>query len=441
MEKLEETKSFCPICLDIVKSEVAEKNGKVYLEIFCPKHGKFENLHKWDDSKYYKIMSGLANDNIKRYPTGLLIDTNYDCNQHCHFCFAEANERKEKKPATYEILEKTKNFKGIYIFLSGGEPTLRNDLLLIIKKLKKKGFRVILATNGKKLIDLHYVRRLKKVGLDIVQLQFDTLDDSQYEIIRGERLTQLRFRVINNLKKIRIAVYLWISLIKGINDNQIGRIISFAAQNSSIIKTIFFVPVWLEGRVKEHNAINAREIIEIIEKEYKMDQDSFIEYAKFDYYLSSLYQVLTKMPFFRYQPCTVGYQFLYIDKSAVPLSKIVNLKKINYYLEKTSFILKQRNTAKKLIWFCKVIPIIFLKDFIINKKLLPFTLMLLRTLFLSIFFKSHPIIKGCYSLQIRIESIFDRYDTDFNMLKHCNLYAYHQNEFIPFCQREIIRKK
>lgn len=112
-------RSFCPECLDIVESNIIDKNGKIYLDICCPKHGKSENLHKWEDQKYYEAMNNPETEDIRRYPTGLLIDTNFDCNQDCNFCYAQANERKEEPPSVSEILSKADAFRGIHVMLAG----------------------------------------------------------------------------------------------------------------------------------------------------------------------------------------------------------------------------------------------------------------------------------------------------------------------------------
>lgn len=439
--KLKNNKSFCPVCLDIVESNVIERNGSIYLDIYCPKHGKFENLHKWDDPKYYEAMNRLETEDIDRYPTGLLIDTNFDCNQNCNFCYAQANERKEANQTLSEIMKKVNGFRGIHIMLAGGEPTLREDLPVIIQELKKRKFIVTLATNGKKLVEKAYVNKLKDAGLDTVQLQFDTMDDSQYEFIRKEKLTDLKLKVVDNLKEVNISIYLWVPLIKGINDNQIKNIISFAAQNSSVIKIVFFVPMWLEGRIIEHNSITTKEIIKILQNEYNMNEDAFIDYAKFDFYTSLLYQRLTKRPFFKYQPCTVSYYFFYINKSIVPLSDILNLKKFNYFLEYSYQLFTQKVTLRRFNYFFRIFYHFFMQEVLLNKKVRPFIFVLLRTLFFHTLFRFPPMIKDNYSFQIRIEGLFDRYNSDFRMLKHCNLYVHFKDEFIPFCQREIARKK
>jgi hypothetical protein len=441
MIKLKNNKSFCPVCLDIVESDVVERNGRVYLDIYCPKHGKFENLHKWEVPIYYKTMERPDIEYIEKYPMGLLIETNFDCNQNCNFCYAQANERRETSPTLAEIIKKVNGFKGVHIMLAGGEPTLREDLPIIIRELKKRKFIVTLCTNGKKLVDKVYVKKLKDAGLDNVQLQFDTMDDSQYEFIRNERLTDLKLKVVNNLKEANILIYLFVPLIKGLNDNQVKNIVSFAAQNSSVIKIVFLMPMWLEGRTLEHNSITAEEIIQILQSEYNLQEDAFKDYAKFDFYTSLLYQRLTNKPFFKYQPCTVSYYFFYLRKSIIPLSEIIDLHKFNYFLECVCKLLAEKGALTKIYYFFRISLPFFIKEILLNKKIRPFIFALLRTLFSHILFDVPPMIKDNYSLQIRVERFFDRYNSDFRMLRQCNLYVFLKDELVPFCQGELARKK
>jgi len=77
--------------------------------------------------------------------------------------------------------------------LSGGEPTLRDDLPEIVGLARRTGFEFIqVNTNGVRLArDLPYLRRLKEAGLSCVYLQFDGLSDDVHRQIRGAELARL----------------------------------------------------------------------------------------------------------------------------------------------------------------------------------------------------------------------------------------------------------
>lgn len=231
---------------------------------------------------------------------------------------------------------------------------MREDLPEIILELKRRKFIITLASNGKKLVDKVYVKRLKIPVWINVQLQFDTLDDLQCELIRKERLTALKLQVIENLKEAGISVHLWVPLIKGINDNQIKAIVDFAARNTSVIKIVFLFRCGPEGRTAEHESLTAEEIIRVLQTECKLDEDAFMDYVRFDLYSSLFYQRLTNTPFLKYQTCTVSYYFFYLKNSLVPLSELIDIKQYNQFLESACRSLNGKKGFKKIYYLFRV---------------------------------------------------------------------------------------
>ena len=78
--------------------------------------------------------------------------------------------------------------------LSGGEPTVREDLEDILRLGKDLGFTFFqLNTNGIRLAEEPgYAEKLKKAGLSCVFLQFDGLKDSVYQVLRGRPLLEIK---------------------------------------------------------------------------------------------------------------------------------------------------------------------------------------------------------------------------------------------------------
>ena len=75
----------------------------------------------------------------------------------------------------------------IVIQLSGGEPTVREDLPEIIRLARSYGFGFVqINTNGLRLSeDPAYARQLREAGLSSVFLQFDGTRDEIYRKLRG----------------------------------------------------------------------------------------------------------------------------------------------------------------------------------------------------------------------------------------------------------------
>lgn len=129
------------------------------------------------------------------------------CNLQCPVCFATAGEGDEKDlsladiEAQYEMLLECGG--PFNIQLSGGEPTLREDLAEIIAVGRDKGFSFFqLNTNGLRIAEEKgYAEFLRDAGVSCVFLQFDGLRDSTYEILRGNLYWKLNWRQSNAVQK------------------------------------------------------------------------------------------------------------------------------------------------------------------------------------------------------------------------------------------------
>lgn len=308
-EILFKTESLCPICLKKVSAERVKIGDKVYLEKFCSEHGHFSCII-WDGAPYMedwvrdKIPTkpkkafteidkgcpfdcGLCNDHRQHTCTALL-EVTERCNLRCAFCFASSEKDNTKQDISLEKIKfwykRLLEAGGPYnIQLSGGEPTVREDLPDIIKMGKEMGFHFIqLNTNGIKLADEKYCEALKESGLDSVFLQFDGVNDKVYEKLRGKKLLDIKIKAIENCNKFNIGVVLVPTLVREINLDAIGEIINFAINNIPTVRGVHFQPVSYFGRILEmpdnNNRITIPEVIREIEKQTKgkLKKEQFI---------------------------------------------------------------------------------------------------------------------------------------------------------------------
>ncbi len=282
------TISLCPICLKRISAEVFEEDGKVIIEKECPEHGKFRDIY-WNDSEMYKrynkyeyIGGGLKNTNTEvkngcPFDCGLCpnhksttilanLDITNRCNLNCPICFANANRTKKVyEPSIEEIKQMMINLRNEdvpcpAIQFSGGEPTVRGDLPELIKMAKELGFvHTQVATNGIKLKTVSYIKKLKEAGLSTIYLQFDGLTEKPYLIARGKNLLPLKLKVIENCRKANFnSVVLVPTLVKGVNDDQMGDIIRFAAKNCDVVRNVNVQPVSFTGRIDENKRLEQR---------------------------------------------------------------------------------------------------------------------------------------------------------------------------------------
>ena len=269
------TTSVCPVCLrQIPAQRVAEDDG-IYMEKNCAEHGAFrvllwrgtrESYINWERQKqepaehycHTKVDKGcpydcgLCEDHLQQICC-VLLEVTQRCNLHCPVCFASAGGVSED-PLLSEIeswYEELLKAGGPFnIQLSGGEPTMRDDLADIIRLGKKKGFTYFqLNTKGLRIAeDLEYLQGLVEAGLKNVFLQFDGLTEQPYEILRGKPLLDVKKKAIENCRKAKVGLTLVPTVAPGVNDNQVGDILKYAMQNMPVVRGVHFQPVSYFGR-------------------------------------------------------------------------------------------------------------------------------------------------------------------------------------------------
>lgn len=248
---IRQTISFCPRCYAKVKAYVVEEEERIFLEKQCPYHGCFKLLLS-DHPAYYKKLHDIYFTLFKKSQKqrDYLLNVTSRCNLKCPICLANSNNRVLKDYPLESLKKFLKDKKGYKIGLMGAEPTLREDLPEIIRAIKISGNIPELHTNGIKIADIEYLKQLKNAGLREVHLQFDGFDDEIYLKIRGTRLLDIKFRALENIKKLGLSVDLKVTIVKGVNEDQMGKILEFASHNE-FIKEVFYIGCRALGRAKE----------------------------------------------------------------------------------------------------------------------------------------------------------------------------------------------
>lgn len=273
-EILHETESLCPVCLKRIPARYERIDGKAYMVKDCPEHGHFKVLF-WRDADMYAEWKnqGIHAPAIDRgkpeklgcpYDCGLcdehhsgtctsILEITYRCNMQCKICFADANAEhfdpdKEQIRAMFETALASNRFCSVQ--LSGGEPTVRDDLPELVRMGKEMGIvHLQVNSNGLRIAnDLDFLRRLKDAGLDLIYLQFDGMDDEIYQTIRGRDMLDIKLRAIENCEKVGMGVLLVPVVIPGVNLHKLGEIVEFAKRHVPTVKGIHFQPVSYFGR-------------------------------------------------------------------------------------------------------------------------------------------------------------------------------------------------
>jgi uncharacterized radical SAM superfamily Fe-S cluster-containing enzyme len=266
-----DTYSICPVCLKPLRAKRIHE-GTVRLERECPEHGKFSsviwhNLIDWDawtknatrpewETEERDIScarcAGLCEKHVSD-TCCTLIEVTSRCNLHCRFCFADGGRDGEDPPlaeVTRRIGALTRSGETL-LQLSGGEPTLRDDLPEIVAIAKRAGCKYVqLNTNGLRIAqEPAFLGRLADAGLSFVFLQFDGLRDDIHKTLRGKPLLLEKKRAISACAKHGLGVTLVPTIVPGVNADHIGKIVRFALNASPTVRGVHFQPVGYLGRI------------------------------------------------------------------------------------------------------------------------------------------------------------------------------------------------
>ncbi|MHA1732441.1 MAG: radical SAM protein [Promethearchaeota archaeon] len=206
--------------------------------------------------------------NHKSAPCICLIDLTNRCNLRCPVCFANSGVTGYQVEPTFEEIEKImKHFRAIrpvppvLLQLSGGEPTLRKDLPEIIKMGHDLGFTdVMLTTNGVKMAkSIEYCRELKAAGLDAVYLSYGGIEPETHKKMYGLDLTKVKRKVLENCRAAGISgVVIVPTIVKGVNDHEIGNLMDVCAEFNDITLGLLFQPVSICGRITFEELMDMR---------------------------------------------------------------------------------------------------------------------------------------------------------------------------------------
>ena len=408
------TSSICPVCGKILEATLFQKDGKVYMKKECHDHGKFCDLY-WSDSEMYLKAEKYAHDGIGlRNPMDLnlakdenvhivvdnrrvdmltctalaMVDLTNRCNMNCPICFANANQQGyiyepdlEAICKMLDALRAEEPIKCTAVQFSGGEPTIHPQFLEIIKAAKERKFsQVMVATNGiefSKRYDLF--KAASEAGLNTVYLSFDGVTDDVYLQARDRKMLNVKLRVIANCRKLKEetgrcpSIVLVPTLVRGVNDHQIGDIARFAFENADVVRGVNFQPVAFTGRITREEVSKGRFTLADLVTLFG-EQTGFT--TKDDWYsvpviapISNFASILlkqNKVTFTTHPHCGLGTYIFMDDKGkAVPIPRFVDIDKLSKGLNE--ICIKAEKARFKKIYVLKLLHI--LNDSTIEEKM------------------------------------------------------------------------
>ena len=301
------TKSVCPVCLRVLEAQKTVGEHGIYLNKTCPEHGAFSALI-WEGSiKEYFMWNGESSAidppvNGKEPQRGcpndcglcsahlrkgccMLLELTRRCNLECPVCYASAGKCGDDP--NIEDIERQYDFLMAHggpfnIQLSGGEPTLREDLPEIIWLGRQKGFTFFqLNTNGIRLAaEPDYAKSLKAAGLNTVFLQFDGMSDAVYEALRGRPLLREKLAAIESCAAAGLGIVLVPVIAPGVNEEEAGGILRIAMTRMPYVRGVHFQPLSYFGRCalkRAERPVTIPRMLRLIEKQ----TEGMMKYADF----------------------------------------------------------------------------------------------------------------------------------------------------------------
>ena len=359
------TQSLCPECTQLIEARIFEEGGKVVMEKSCPTHGEFRDIVYSDAKMYLKMEEwefgdnrGLSNPavttaakcpddcglcNLHTSHTGLAnVDLTNRCNLTCPVCFANANSAGYLYEPDFETVRKMlqalrnqKPVSGRIVQFSGGEPTIYPRFLDVLRMAKEMGFSHLqAATNGLKFTNLEFAEQCKEAGLHTLYLQFDGVCDDVYRRTRGESLWEKKIRCIENVKKAGLKIVYVPTIVKGINDHQIGDILRLALEYIECSSGISFHPVAFTGRISRHELEAKR--FTLSDFAHAVEQQTGIAKAHEDWFPLSCVTPFSKLisalrgdettTLSCHPHCSVGtYLFVDQNRKATPVTQFIDV--------------------------------------------------------------------------------------------------------------------
>ncbi|MCD6171626.1 MAG: radical SAM protein [Thermoplasmata archaeon] len=467
---------------ETIPAAYVEKNGIVYL---LKESGTIERIGSkeyWDKIEKFKARDSYVakiNTNIRhkrdlvncglcnqhKNTTALLniVATNR-CDLRCWYCFFyEEKAGFVYEPSIEEIAQEIKvarDFNGYTppIQITGGEPSLREDVHEIIRVAKELGSsHVQLNTNSVSLgIDyfenpekaIEKVRRWKEAGLNTIYTSFDGIRPDANSNIKNhyEMPFALEAYINGGVKSIVL-----VPTVSQLNLHEMPAVVKFAIHNiSKGIKGVNFQPISLVGYIRKGDRDKLRvvqsDIVDVLKTKYNIGMEAWYPVPT----VAALADVIGREPhihFYNNEKCGIA-TYVYVDKENEKMFPITDFIDVDRFIFDISEL--RESKLKKALFGAKLIPSVIkygsakkalankLKEYIINDEL-PNGVRISRLL-------EEIIERGNYTALGEFHQYFlflgmmhfqDYYTYDVNRVQRCSIHYAAGNKLIPFCTYNV----
>ncbi len=260
-----------------IKAQIIERDGKILMVKDCPKHGHFEDVMAIDTAFFKHLEDVFPGRDIRAHNdeelhnhgtssikhgrgSVLTIDLTNRCNMMCDPCFMDANQVGFVHELTWDEIKtmldnaiSIKPRRQMSVQFSGGEPTLSPYFLDAVRYSRKVGYNSVqAATNGIEFAKSpEFCKQAAEAGLRYAYLQFDGIGNAANAHRKVGNMFDVKVRAIQNLHAAGVDIVPVTTIVNGINNEQVGKIVEFALDNPRVISFLSFQPVSFTGRDEE----------------------------------------------------------------------------------------------------------------------------------------------------------------------------------------------
>ncbi len=468
MQEIDKTSTVCPECKLIIEGKLYKDENNVMIMKQCPEHGVFIEKY-WEDYDLYMKMKkfnyfgrGIDNPNYlnngencpfdcgmcerHKSHTGLanVVVTNR-CHLSCWYCFFYAKSGDLIYEPTLSQFDKLftnlRNQKPIAanaLQLTGGEPTMHPRIIDIVKLAKEKGFdQIQLNTTGINLgFNENLAVKLREAGVSTLYMSFDGVSKRA----NPKNHWEIPF-ILRSARKAKLGIVLVPTVIRTINENELGSMINFGLNNIDIVRAVNFQPVSLVGRMpKKQRQIQRITIPGTIKK---IEEQTNGNISRDDWFSVPCIGSITKFleaatNSYKYDlsihfACGTG-TYLFLDNNKViPITRFLDVAGLTEYLQEQYKEIEGKPAIYRKALALKAVPKI---SRFIDKQKQPKSVNVLNLL-LSIFLKNTFTSLSKFqmkSLFLGIMHFQDEYTYDIKRVEKCDIhYAMPDGEILPFC--------
>ena len=219
-------------------------------------------------------------DSFQRKISYIRVSVTDRCDFRCTYCMSENMEFLPKKDVL--SLEELDRLCNTFIELgvkklrvTGGEPLVRKNIMQLFNNLGKKVGKELeeltLTTNGSQLN--RYAKDLFNSGVRRINISLDSLDKRKFKTITRNGDFDKVIKGIMAAKKAGLKIKINTVALKGVNDNEILKLVNWCGENKFSLTFIEVMPMGEIGEKRLDQYIPLTEVKKLIQKEYSLTSD------------------------------------------------------------------------------------------------------------------------------------------------------------------------